>query len=48
MKNILRKLDTCSLEIKDLKSYYQTISNLKIYRNVALANSIYNLIILYI
>lgn len=37
-KNILRKLDTCSLEIKDLKSYYQTISNLKIYRNVALAN----------
>lgn len=37
-KNILRKLDTCSLEIKDLKSYYKAISNLKIYHNVALAN----------
>lgn len=37
-KNILRKLDSCSLKIKDLKAYYKAISNLKIYRNVALVN----------
>lgn len=37
-KSILRKLDTCSLKMKDLESYYKAMSNLKIYRNVALVN----------
>lgn len=37
-KNILRKLDTSSLKMQDLQSYYKAMSNLKIYRNVALVN----------
>lgn len=37
-KKLLRKLDVCTLRIKDLDSYYNAITNLKIYDHVAFVN----------
>lgn len=37
-KNLLRKLDVCTLKLKDLDSYYNAITNLKVYDHIAFVN----------
>lgn len=34
----LRKLDSCSLKVKDLQAYYNAITNIKIYNNIGLVD----------